>query len=73
MEKKLLKLKTGRIVLQAKFFSEIVKKLPIDTVEIEVENNHLQTIIRSGKSEFNLNGLMLMNIHIYHKLKKKIF
>ncbi|GAM13301.1 MULTISPECIES: DNA polymerase III subunit beta [Mesobacillus] len=46
----------GSIVLQARFFSEIVKKLPTDTVEIEVHNN-LQTIIRSGKSEFNLNGL----------------
>ncbi|MDP4169653.1 MAG: DNA polymerase III subunit beta, partial [Bacillota bacterium] len=47
---------TGAIVLQAKFFSEIVKKLPTDSVEIEVQNQ-LQTIIRSGKSEFNLNGL----------------
>ncbi|WP_102273351.1 DNA polymerase III subunit beta [Cytobacillus massiliigabonensis] len=46
----------GAIVLQAKFFSEIVKKLPTDTVEIHVENQ-LQTVIRSGKSEFKLNGL----------------
>lgn len=46
----------GSIVLQAKFFSEIVKKLPTDSVEIEVLH-HLQTVIRSGKSEFNLNGL----------------
>ncbi|MCM3570742.1 DNA polymerase III subunit beta [Neobacillus mesonae] len=46
----------GSIVLQAKFFSEIVKKLPTDFVEIEVLN-HLQTVIRSGKSEFNLIGL----------------
>lgn len=46
----------GGIVLQAKFFSEIVKKLPMDTIEIEVINQ-LQTVIRSGKSEFNLNGL----------------
>lgn len=47
---------TGAIVLQARFFSEIVKKLPMDTVEIEVQNQN-QVIIRSGKSEFNLNGL----------------
>ncbi|HAQ08782.1 MAG TPA: DNA polymerase III subunit beta [Bacillus bacterium] len=46
----------GSIVLQARFFSEIVKKLPTDSVEIEVHNN-LQTVIRSGRSEFNLNGL----------------
>ncbi|WP_010677437.1 DNA polymerase III subunit beta [Bacillus timonensis] len=47
---------SGSVVLQARFFSEIVKKLPKDTVEIEVQSN-LLTIIRSGKAEFNLNGL----------------
>ncbi|MCJ7843498.1 DNA polymerase III subunit beta [Lederbergia sp. NSJ-179] len=47
---------TGGIVLNAKYFSEIVRKLPMDTVEFEVFN-HLQTIIRSGTAEFNLNGL----------------
>lgn len=46
----------GSIVLQARFFSEIIKKLPTDIVEIEVQPN-LQTVIRSGKSEFKLNGL----------------
>ncbi|MCD7035279.1 DNA polymerase III subunit beta [Metabacillus sp. GX 13764] len=46
----------GSIVLQARFFSEIVKKLPMDAVEITVEN-HLNAVIRSGKAEFNLNGL----------------
>jgi len=47
---------TGGIVLNAKFFGEIVRKLPMDFVEFEVQNHH-QTIIRSGKAEFNLNGL----------------
>ncbi|WP_108672282.1 DNA polymerase III subunit beta [Peribacillus acanthi] len=47
---------TGSIVLQARFFNEIIKKLPMDSVEIRVENQ-FQTIIRSGKAEFNLNGL----------------
>jgi DNA polymerase-3 subunit beta len=47
---------TGSIVLQARFFSEIVKKLPMDIVEIEV-GNHQSTVIRSGKAEFNLIGL----------------
>ena len=46
----------GSIVLQARFFNEIVKKLPLDDVEISVENG-FQTMIRSGKAEFNLNGL----------------
>ncbi|WP_404460101.1 DNA polymerase III subunit beta [Sutcliffiella horikoshii] len=45
----------GSVVLQARFFSEIIKKLPMDTVEIEVQNQYVTTI-RSGKSEFNLNG-----------------
>lgn len=45
----------GAIVLQAKYFSEIVRKLPTNLVEIEV-SNHLQTHIRSGKSEFHLIG-----------------
>ncbi|WP_243387228.1 DNA polymerase III subunit beta [Bacillus kexueae] len=49
-------IQTGSIVLQARFFSEIVKKLPKDQVEIEV-NNHYLTVIRSGNAEFNLNGL----------------
>ncbi|EZP74820.1 DNA polymerase III subunit beta [Parageobacillus genomosp. 1] len=47
---------TGSVVLQARFFAEIVKKLPQQTVEIEVGPNFL-TVIRSGKAEFNLNGL----------------
>jgi DNA polymerase-3 subunit beta len=46
----------GSVVLQARFFAEIVKKLPQQTVEIEVGPNFL-TVIRSGKAEFNLNGL----------------
>jgi DNA polymerase-3 subunit beta len=47
---------TGSIVLQARFFGEIVKKLPKESVEIEVLGHHM-TVIRSGKAEFNLNGL----------------
>ncbi|HHW36652.1 MAG TPA: DNA polymerase III subunit beta [Bacillales bacterium] len=46
----------GSIVLQAKFFSEIVKKLPKETVDIEVQDN-FSTKIVSGSAEFNLIGL----------------
>jgi DNA polymerase-3 subunit beta len=46
---------TGSVVLQARFFGEIVKKLPKDSVEIEVGGHHM-AVIRSGKAEFNLNG-----------------
>ncbi|MBH0357537.1 DNA polymerase III subunit beta [Bacillus toyonensis] len=65
---------SGSIVLQAKYFSEIVKKLPKDTVEISVEN-HFMTKIKSGKSEFNLNGLdsaeypLLPQIEEHHAFK----
>ncbi|MGG3841336.1 DNA polymerase III subunit beta [Anoxybacillus kestanbolensis] len=48
--------KQGSVVLQARFFSEIVRKLPKETVEIEVKEQFVTTI-RSGKSEFHLNGL----------------
>ncbi|MEK3937296.1 DNA polymerase III subunit beta [Sporosarcina sp. FSL W7-1349] len=45
----------GSIVMQAKVFSEIVRKLPTNDVTIEVANG-LQVHIRSGKSEFHLIG-----------------
>lgn len=45
----------GQIVLQARYFSEIVRKLPESTIEINVDKQ-LQVTIRSGKAEFNLNG-----------------
>lgn len=47
---------TGSIVLQARVFNEIVRKLPTNDVEIEV-TNQFQTHIKSGKSEFNLIGV----------------
>ncbi|KGR79887.1 DNA polymerase III subunit beta [Ureibacillus manganicus] len=46
----------GSIVLQARMFNEIVRKLPTNDVEIEVSNG-FQTHIRSGKSDFHLIGL----------------
>ena len=45
----------GSIVLQAKYFPDIVRKLPEKMVEIEVDRS-LKVTIRSGKAEFNLNG-----------------
>jgi DNA polymerase III subunit beta len=46
----------GAIVLSARDFGDIVRKLPSKEVEIEVKQNYL-TIIRAGKSEYNLHGL----------------
>ncbi|WP_337969513.1 DNA polymerase III subunit beta [Virgibacillus salexigens] len=45
----------GSIVLQAKYFPDIVRKLPEKTIEIHSDEN-LKVTIRSGKAEFNLNG-----------------
>lgn len=44
---------TGSIVLQAKMFNEIIRKLPTNEVEIEVKTG-FATDIRSGKSVFHL-------------------
>ncbi len=48
--------KTGSIVIPEKYFGEIIKRLPREEVEIQSNPNH-QVMIRSGSSEFNLNGL----------------
>ena len=47
---------TGSIVLQARMFNEIVRKLPTNDVDIEVSAG-FATLIRSGKSDFHLIGL----------------
>jgi len=47
---------TGSIVLQARFFSEIVRRLPETTLTLELlENNQVE--ITSGKANFVVNGL----------------
>lgn len=45
----------GTIVVQARMFNEIVRKLPTSDVEIEI-TEHFHTHIRSGKSEFHIIG-----------------
>ncbi|MFT9273189.1 MAG: DNA polymerase III subunit beta [Liquorilactobacillus nagelii] len=46
----------GSVVLPARFFSEIIKKLPTDNFSLEV-NENLQTTILSGPASFTVNGL----------------
>jgi len=48
--------RTGSIVLPAKFFVEMVKKLPHEQVQIEV-GDRFQTMIRSGSTDIQLAGL----------------
>lgn len=48
--------KQGGVVLPAKFFTEIVRKLPSPNVTIEVKD-HFITWIRSGSAEIQLVGL----------------
>lgn len=47
---------TGSIVLPARFFSEIIKKLPGKTFSFDVKES-FQTIIKSENTEFTINGL----------------
>lgn len=49
-------LEEGSIILQAKVFAEIIKKLPEEKIELIVQDQ-FSTILRSGSSVFNLNGL----------------
>ncbi|WP_026691797.1 DNA polymerase III subunit beta [Alteribacter aurantiacus] len=46
----------GSIVLQAKVFADIVKKLPENKIEVTVQDQ-FATTLKSGSSVFNLNGL----------------
>lgn len=46
----------GSIVLPAKYFSEIVRRLPDVKIEIESYPENNSTIIKYAKSEFNMNG-----------------
>lgn len=45
----------GEIIIQARYFPDIIRKLPDSSVEISTDEN-LQVNIRSGKAEFQLNG-----------------
>ncbi|QRG67694.1 DNA polymerase III subunit beta [Brevibacillus choshinensis] len=46
----------GSIVLTARIFSEIVRKLPSNEIDIKVDER-LVTQIRSGQAEFTINGM----------------
>lgn len=46
----------GSIVLPARFFSEIIKRLPENTFTINV-NDHFQATITSGQTEYQVNGV----------------
>ncbi|MBM7708939.1 DNA polymerase III subunit beta [Enterococcus lemanii] len=48
--------KTGAIILQARFFSEVMRRLPEDDFTLEVVENN-QVAITSGKANFMVNGL----------------
>lgn len=48
--------KTGSIVLHARFFSDIVKKLPADLFTLEVIDDK-KAVITAGNSSFTLNGI----------------
>lgn len=45
----------GSIIVQAKYFPEIIRKLPEEAVQFEADSG-FKIMIRSGKAEFTLNG-----------------
>lgn len=47
---------TGQVVLQARFFSEVIRRLPETTFTLEVLDSY-QVLITSGAAEFTVNGL----------------
>ena len=47
---------TGSIVLNAKMFGDIIKRLPGSNVEIEVKENKVTTVI-SGQTRFEISGI----------------
>lgn len=47
---------SGGVVLPARYFVDLVRKLPGETIEIEVGGQYATTI-RSGQSQFQLNGM----------------
>lgn len=49
-------IEAGEVVLPAKYFSEIVRKLPDVKIEIETNQENNSTIIKYAQSEFNING-----------------
>ncbi|UOQ49570.1 DNA polymerase III subunit beta [Gracilibacillus caseinilyticus] len=48
-------LEAGEIIVHAKYFPEIIRKLPSETAAIQVDEQ-LQVTIQSGHAEFHLNG-----------------
>ncbi|QBP17602.1 DNA polymerase III subunit beta [Acetilactobacillus jinshanensis] len=50
----------GSIVLPARFFSSVVKKLPDEMMSMSVRDD-FQTVIKSGNSSFTINGLDASN------------
>ncbi|SES14890.1 DNA polymerase-3 subunit beta [Gracilibacillus ureilyticus] len=48
-------LEAGEIIVHAKYFPDIIRKSPKDTVMIETDEQ-LQVTIKSGHAEFHLNG-----------------
>ena len=61
----------GMIAIDAKIFSEIVRKLPDNEVTIETLDN-LQTVITCEKAKFDIAGKPGMNLLTYQLLRKKI-
>ncbi len=62
---------TGAIVLPARFFGDIVKRLPEDNMTLDVTEG-FQTEITSGSASFTINAWTPTIIHAYQKLMQRM-
>lgn len=59
----------GIILVNAKMISEIVRRLPDDDVNFEVDENN-NILLFCGKSKFNIRVFLMMNFRCFQKLKR---
>ena len=59
----------GSVALEAKLFSEIIRKMPGEEIDIEVKDNN-ETICKSGKAKFNIMGMPGEEFPVMESLEK---
>jgi len=60
----------GKVALEAKLFSEIIRKMPGSDVQIEVAENN-ETICKSGKARFKIMGMPADEFPIMPEVEKE--
>lgn len=61
----------GSVVVTAKYFSEVVRRLPDTRIELEVNQNNHSTSIRYGESEISIHGMSPEDFPILPQLDRE--